>query len=136
MTFIIKEGLQKLNKDELIFIKDGTDELNKYYDSEFDWNPVNSYIFVYEDNSLVGFGIFCLDTSVDKLWLSKLFIKDNERKKGYGKFIINNLLENFKKTIRAGVDINNQNSIDFFTKISNPVTKIFEIDYVVQELRM
>ncbi|ADL52228.1 GNAT family N-acetyltransferase [Clostridium cellulovorans] len=52
---------------------------------------------IYEEDILVGFVMYCIDTDDSEYWIYRLMIDKNHQNKGYGKAALNDVIEIIKK---------------------------------------
>lgn len=122
----MNENFKKILKDDLY--------LNNFLTLEnfFKKNPIGQKTFRYYtkrsfevlknhvytcvyclDNNYIGYGH--LDLENNKIWLG-IMVADNFRGRGYGKYIIEDLLNQTKKEVYLSVDKNNILAINLYEK--------------------
>lgn len=95
--------------------------LNLFYNTDLIRNEINSGIaweILFENNNPIGYLVTKLEP--EKLYISKIYLKDETRGKGYGRSLLKRAIElaklNNKKAIYLNVNKFNKNSIDFYEK--------------------
>lgn len=81
------------------------------------FNIINNHLFTclyFEKNKCVGYGH--LDYENEKTWLG-IIVADGMLGKGYGTYIIKDLISNTKNDIHLSVDKNNVRAINLYSKI-------------------
>lgn len=118
---IIKK-IDKSNINDLkLFIENNKSEFFRYYDKR-DINIIenHTYTALYNvDDIDIGYGHLDLD---GYLWLG-IMISDNYQGMGYGKFIMNDLLNNAKTDIYLTVDVDNIKGYNLYNKIGFELIK-------------
>ncbi len=125
----LKKG-GKLTEDEYSLIKKGTDFLaENFYNSNFNWPDNAEYNVLYIENQLVGFVIVETWPDASFAFLSKLYVLEEHRRKGYAEILVNfvkGFYKNFK-TVEAGVVLENTASISLFEKLANKKAVMFQL---------
>lgn len=125
----LKSGC-KLSEDEYQLIKKGTDFLaENFYNSNFNWPDNAEYNLLYIKNQLVGFVIVEVWPESSFAFLSKLYVEEDQRRKGYAEILVNYVKAFYKKynTIEAGVVLENTASIKLFEKLANKKAVMFQL---------
>lgn len=125
----LKSGC-KLSEDEYQLIKKGTDFLaENFYNSNFNWPDNAEYNLLYIKNQLVGFVIVEVWPESSFAFLSKLYVEEDQRRKGYAEILVNYVKSFYKKynTIEAGVVLENTASIKLFEKLANKKAVMFQL---------
>lgn len=125
----LKNGI-KFTEDEYQLIKKGTDFLaENFYNSNFNWPDNAEYNILYVNNQLVGFVIVETWPDSSFAFLSKLYIEEDQRRKGYAEILVNYVKAFYKNynTIEAGVVLENTASIKLFEKLANKKAVMFQL---------
>ena len=125
----LKNGI-KFSEDEYQLIKKGTDFLaENFYNSNFNWPDNAQYNLLYVKNQLVGFVIVEVWPESSFAFLSKLYIEEDQRRKGYAEILVNYVKSFYKNynTIEAGVALENTASIKLFEKLANKKAVMFQL---------
>lgn len=125
----LKNGI-KFSEDEYQLIKKGTDFLaENFYNSNFNWPDNAEYNLLYIKNQLVGFVIVEVWPESSFAFLSKLYIEEDQRRKGYAEILVNYVKAFYKNynTIEAGVVLENTASIKLFEKLANKKAVMFQL---------
>lgn len=125
----LKNGI-KFSEDEYQLIKKGTDFLaENFYNSNFNWPDNAEYNLLYVKNQLVGFVIVEVWPESSFAFLSKLYIEEDQRRKGYAEILVNYVKAFYKNynTIEAGVVLENTASIKLFEKLANKKAVMFQL---------
>ena len=125
----LKNGI-KFSEDEYQLIKKGTDFLaENFYNSNFNWPDNAEYNLLYIKNQLVGFVIIEVWPESSFAFLSKLYIEEDQRRKGYAEILVNYVKAFYKNynTIEAGVVLENTASIKLFEKLANKKAVMFQL---------
>lgn len=125
----LKSGC-KLSEDEYQLIKKGTDFLaENFYNSNFNWPDNAEYNLLYIKNQLVGFVIVEVWPESSFAFLSKLYVEEDQRRKGYAEILVNYVKAFYKNynTIEAGVVLENTASIKLFEKLANKKAVMFQL---------
>lgn len=125
----LKNGI-KFSEDEYQLIKKGTDFLaENFYNSNFNWPDNAQYNLLYIKNQLVGFVIVEVWPESSFAFLSKLYIEEDQRRKGYAEILVNYVKAFYKNynTIEAGVVLENTASIKLFEKLANKKAVMFQL---------
>lgn len=125
----LKNGI-KFSEDEYQLIKKGTDFLaENFYNSNFNWPDNAEYNLLYIKNQLVGFVIVEVWPESSFVFLSKLYIEEDQRRKGYAEILVNYVKSFYKNynTIEAGVVLENTASIKLFEKLANKKAVMFQL---------
>lgn len=125
----LKNGI-KFTEDEYQLIKKGTDFLaENFYNSNFNWPDNAEYNILYVNNQLVGFVIVETWPDSSFAFLSKLYIEEDQRRKGYAEILVNYVKSFYKNynTIEAGVVLENTASIKLFEKLANKKAVMFQL---------
>ena len=125
----LKNGI-KLSEDEYQLIKKGTDFLaENFYNSNFNWPDNAEYNLLYIKNQLVGFVIVEVWPESSFAFLSKLYVEEDQRRKGYAEILVNYVKAFYKNynTIEAGVVLENTASIKLFEKLANKKAVMFQL---------
>ena len=125
----LKNGI-KFSEDEYQLIKKGTDFLaENFYNSNFNWPDNAEYNLLYIKNQLVGFVIVEVWPESSFAFLSKLYVEEDQRRKGYAEILVNYVKAFYKNynTIEAGVVLENTASIKLFEKLANKKAVMFQL---------
>lgn len=125
----LKNGI-KFSEDEYQLIKKGTDFLaENFYNSNFNWPDNAEYNLLYVKNQLVGFVIVEVWPESSFAFLSKLYIEEDQRRKGYAEILVNYVKAFYGNynTIEAGVVLENTASIKLFEKLANKKAVMFQL---------
>lgn len=125
----LKNGI-KFSEDEYQLIKKGTDFLaENFYNSNFNWPDNAEYNLLYVKNQLVGFVIVEVWPESSFAFLSKLYIEEDQRRKGYAEILVNYVKAFYRNynTIEAGVVLENTASIKLFEKLANKKAVMFQL---------
>lgn len=125
----LKNGI-KFSEDEYQLIKKGTDFLaENFYNSNFNWPDNAEYNLLYIKNQLVGFVIVEVWPESSFAFLSKLYIEEDQRRKGYAEILVNYVKAFYRNynTIEAGVVLENTASIKLFEKLANKKAVMFQL---------
>ena len=126
---LIKDST-RLSEDEYYLVKKGTDFLAaNYYNSNFNWPENADYNLLYIKDKLVGFVIVELWPESSFAFLSKLYVEEDQRGKGYGALMINYVKSFYKNynQIEAGVVLENTASIKLFEKLATKKALLFQL---------
>lgn len=127
------KGLNKiaqLTSDEFQLIKKGTDFLaENFYNSNFNWPDNAEYNLLYIKDQLVGFVIVETWPDASFAFLSKLYVLEEHRRKGYAEILVNYVKTFYKDfvTIEAGVVLENVASIKLFEKLATKKAMMFQL---------
>ena len=100
-----------------------------FYNSNFNWPDNAEYNLLYIKNQLVGFVIVEVWPESSFVFLSKLYIEEDQRRKGYAEILVNYVKAFYKNynTIEAGVVLENTASIKLFEKLANKKAVMFQL---------
>ncbi len=120
-----REQTKLLKKEELNLVFECSQNLKQYQLSEFDYGVHNHYVFcINEDTQVIGVLIYFF-TNEGFIWLSKIYVKPEYRRKKIASKMFNELLQ-FNKSIDLGVDPENLDSKQFFSSLGlKPVSLVF-----------
>jgi RimJ/RimL family protein N-acetyltransferase len=125
--------VKKIKEQDLVdlksFIEDNREDSFRYYDKR-DYSVINNHKYsalYYNDNDVVGYGHLEYE---NKLWLGIMTGRDF-RGKGYGTFIMNDLIRHADQDIYLSVDISNIIGKKLYQKFGFQIVKTLDNHHIM-----